>query len=101
MFGHTTGMRPMPFHTTSMEIILMGPWKVYFVYTSHFLISPQYYFTSGGSMRFSFSGNLNYYYHEFHGIENSFHDHDYDPCLCPRVWGNITFTLRNSSNPIG
>ena len=26
-------------------------------------------------MRFSFSGNLNYYYHEFHGIENSFHDH--------------------------
>ena len=29
-------------------------------------------------MRFSFSGNLNYYYHEYHGIENSFHDHDRD-----------------------
>ena len=26
-------------------------------------------------MRFSFSGNLNDYYHKFHGIENSFHDH--------------------------
>ena len=26
-------------------------------------------------MRFSFFGNLNDYYHEFRGIENSFHDH--------------------------
>ena len=26
-------------------------------------------------MRFSFLGNLNDYYQEFHGIENSFHDH--------------------------
>ena len=26
-------------------------------------------------MRFSFSRNLNDYYHEFHGIENSFNDH--------------------------
>ena len=32
-------------------------------------------------MRFSFSGNLNYYYHEFHGIENSFHHHDYNHVL--------------------
>ena len=54
-----------------------GPWKVYFVYTSNFLISSQYYSTSGGSMRLSFFGNLNYYYHEYHGIGNSFHDHDH------------------------
>ena len=27
-------------------------------------------------MRFSFFGNLNDYYHEFHGIGNSFPDHD-------------------------
>ena len=26
-------------------------------------------------MRFSFCGNLNDYYHEFHGIRNFFHDH--------------------------
>ena len=32
-------------------------------------------------MRFSFSENLNYYYHEFHSIENSFHDHDRDHIL--------------------
>ena len=54
-----------------------GPWKVYFVYTSNFLVSPRYYSTYGGSMRFSFSENLNDYYHEFHGIENFFHDHDH------------------------
>ena len=29
-------------------------------------------------MRFSFSWNLNDYYHEFHGIRNFFHDHDCD-----------------------
>ena len=52
-----------------------GPWKVYFVYTSHFLVSPWYYSTSSGSMRLSFSRNLNDNYHEFHGIGNSFHDH--------------------------
>ena len=52
-----------------------GHWKVYFVYTSHFLVSPRYYSTSGGSMRFSFSRNLNDYFHEFHGIGNSFRDH--------------------------
>ena len=52
-----------------------GPWKVYFVYTSHFLVSPWYCSTYGGSMRFFFSRNLNDYYHEFHGIRNSFHDH--------------------------
>ena len=45
-----------------------GPWKVYFVYTSHFIVSPRYYSTSSDSMSFSFSGNLNYYHHEFHGI---------------------------------
>ena len=54
-----------------------GPWKVYFVYTSNFLVSPRYYSTYGGSMRFSFSKNLNGYYHDFHGIENFFHDHDH------------------------
>ena len=32
-------------------------------------------------MRFSFSGNLNYYYHEFHGIQNSFNNHDRDHVL--------------------
>ena len=51
-----------------------GPWNVYFVNTSHFLFSPRYYSTFGGSMRFFFSGNLNDYYHKFHGIGNSFHD---------------------------
>ena len=55
--------------------------KLYFVYISHFLVSPRYYSTFGGSMRFSFSGNLNDYYHEFHGIENSFHDHNLDHVL--------------------
>ena len=50
-----------------------GPLKVYFACTSHFLVSPRYYSTSGGFMRLSFFGNLNDYYHEFHGIENSFH----------------------------
>ena len=29
-------------------------------------------------MSFSFSRNLNDYYHEFHGIGNSFRDHDRD-----------------------
>ena len=51
------------------------PWKMYFVYTSHFLVSPWYYSTYGGFMRFFFFGNLNDYYHEFHGIGNSFHSH--------------------------
>ena len=55
-----------------------GPWKAYFVYTSYFLVSPQYYSTSSGSMRLSFSGNLNDYYHEYHGIGNSFQDHNRD-----------------------
>ena len=58
-----------------------GPSKVYFVYTSHFLVSPWYYSTSSGSMRFYFYGNLNDYYHESHGIENSFHDHYRDHVL--------------------
>ena len=54
-----------------------GPWKVYFVYISHFLVLPHYYSTSSCSMRLSFFENLNDYYHEFHGIKNSFHDHDH------------------------
>ena len=29
-------------------------------------------------MRFSIFRNLNDYYHEFHSIENSFHDHNHD-----------------------
>ena len=53
-----------------------GPWKVYFVYTSHFLVSLWYYSSYGGSMRFSFSKNLNDYHHELYGIKNSFHNHD-------------------------
>ena len=52
-------------------------WKVYFVYTSHFLVLPRYYSTYGCSMRLSFSRNLNAYYHEFHGIRNSFNDHNH------------------------
>ena len=55
-----------------------GLWNVYVVYTSHFLFSPLYYFTSGGSMMFSFFGYLNGYYHEFHGIGNSFHVHGFE-----------------------
>ena len=52
-----------------------GPWKVYFIYTFHFLVSPCYYYTFSGTMKFSFLRNLNYYNHEFHGIENSSYDH--------------------------
>ena len=52
-----------------------GPWNVYFAYTSHFIVSTRYYSTSSSSMRFSFFWNFNYYYHEYHGIENSFHNH--------------------------
>ena len=52
-----------------------GLWKVCFVYTSYFLISPGYYSIYDGSIRFSFSENLNYYYHEYHDLINSFHDH--------------------------
>ena len=69
------------------------PWKVYFVYTSHFLVSPRNYSTSGGSMRFSFSENLNDYYHEFHGIGNSFHNHDRDHVLI-HGFGTISLSLQ-------
>ena len=55
-----------------------GPLKVYFVYTTHFLISPSYYSTYGGSIRLSFFENFNDYYQGFHGIENSFHDHNHE-----------------------
>ena len=51
---------------------------MYFVYTFNFLVSHRYYSTSSGSTRFSFFGKLNDYYHEFHGIKNSFQDHDRD-----------------------
>ena len=50
---------------------------MYFVYTSHFLVSSQYYSTFSDSMRFSFSWNLKDYYYDHHGIINSFHDNDY------------------------
>ena len=32
-------------------------------------------------MRFSLNWNLNNYYHEFHGIGNSFYNHDYNHVL--------------------
>ena len=74
-----------------------GPWKVYFVYAFHFLVSPRYYSTSGGSMRFFFFGNLNYYYHEFHGIGNFFYDHDHDHdhvVVHVHVFGMISHSLQ-------
>ena len=72
-----------------------GPWMVYFVYTSHFLVSLRYYSTYGGSMRFSFSRNLNDYYHEFHGIRNSFHDHDrYHVLVHVHGFGTISHSLQ-------
>ena len=70
-----------------------GSWKVYFVYTYHFLILPWYYSTSGGSMRFSFSKNLNDYNHEFHGIENSFHDHNH-VLVHFHMFGTISHSLQ-------
>ena len=78
MFWRTTGAHPMPFHTTSMTIILMGLGRCILYIILIFLVSPWYYSTSSGSMRFSFFENLNDYYHEFHGIINSFHDQDHD-----------------------
>ena len=70
-------------------------WTVYFVYASHFLVSPHYYSTSSGSMRFCFSTNLNYYYHEFHGIENSFHNHNGDHVLVHvHVFRTISHSLQ-------
>ena len=68
-------------------------WKVYFVYTSQFIVSPRYYSTSSGSMSFSFSGNLNDYYYEFHGIGNSFHDHNHDRDHVHR-FGTISLSLQ-------
>ena len=67
------------------------PCKVYFVYISLFLVSSQYYSSSSGSMRFSFYGNLNDYYHEFHGIGNSFHDHGHDHV---HEFGTISHSLQ-------
>ena len=65
---------------------------MYFVYTSHFLVSPRYYSTFGGSMRLSFYGNLNEYYHDYHGVENSFHDNDHIP-IHVHVYGSISHSL--------
>ena len=80
MFGHTTSTRPMPFHSTSMAIILISLGRC-ILYTSHCLVSPRYYSTSSGSMRFSFFGNLNDYYPEFHGIKISFQNNNCDHVL--------------------
>ena len=44
-------------------------------------------------MRLSFSGNLNYYYHEYHGIENSFHDHD-NVLVHIHMFGTISHSLQ-------
>ena len=68
---------------------------MYFVYTSNFLVSPRFYSTSGGSMRFTFSENLNDYYHEFHDIGNSFHDHNRDHILVHvHEFGTISHSLQ-------
>ena len=46
-------------------------------------------------MKFSFSGNLNDYYHEFHGIRNSFHDHGCDHVLVHvHRFGTISHSLQ-------
>ena len=77
MFRRTKGTRGVP-NALSYHIYYNyshGPWKVYFVYTYHFLISPRYYSTYGGSKSVSFYGNVNDCYHEFYSIGNSFHDH--------------------------
>ena len=70
MFGCAIGRQPMPFYTTSMTIILMGLERciLYVIMFSCFTLILS---TCGGSMRFLFSGNLNYLYHEYHGIRNS------------------------------
>ena len=77
--------------------------EVYLVNTSHFLVLPQYYSTSGGAMRLSFSENLmNYYYKEpwYRGFLPW-------PWSCPRprphpwVWDDIAFTSGNGLDPIG
>ena len=44
-------------------------------------------------MSFSFSGNFNDYYHEFHGVGNSFHNHDCDHVLV-HGFGTISHLLR-------
>ena len=46
-------------------------------------------------MRLSFFGNLNDYYHEFHSIQNSFHDHDHDHVLVHvHSFGTISHSLQ-------
>ena len=87
MSGRTTGMRLMLFHTTSMTIILVALGRRN-VYTSQFLVPPQCYSTFSGSMRLSFSWNLNYYYHEYHGIINSFH-----VLVQVHVFGRLSYSL--------
>ena len=76
MFGHMTGTCLMPFHTSFMTIILMslGMCILYIlpIFLFHLGIIPLLVVPRG----FPFLGND--YYHEFYGIENSFHDHDRD-----------------------
>ena len=52
-----------------------GSLEVYLESTSHFLVLPQYYSTSGGAMKLSFYENLRNYYHNNHYIKDSFHNH--------------------------
>ena len=75
MFGHMIGTRPMLCHTTSITMILIGLGRCILYILPNFLVLPQYYSTSSGSIRFSIFEN--YYYHGYHGIRNSFHDRDH------------------------
>ena len=73
------------------------PWKMYFLHTSHFLISPYYYSTFGCSMRVSFCENLNDHYYEYHGVGKFLQRLRPRPC----VWDNIAFTSGNGSDLVG
>ena len=65
-----------PFIPHLFTIILMGIGRcILYILLNLLFHLDRYYSTFGGSMRFSFYGNLNDYYYEFHGIRNSFHDH--------------------------
>ena len=44
-------------------------------------------------MRLSFSRNLNYYYHEFHGIRNSFHNRNHI-LIHVQMFGTISHSLQ-------
>ena len=78
IFERITGMCLMPFRTTSVVIILMVFGRFILCILLNFLFLPQYCSISGGVMRlFFFSGSLRNYYHEHHGIHNSFHNHNH------------------------